>query len=291
MNNQPPSDRQQTINGSKQFKHILLTKPEKFIAHLELNSPKSKNAFSLETAKELIEICELIDQDASVRCAILSGTGNDFTSGVDVKSFMGLYQQLNELEDSSRKAKLLHNCIKLFQEPFKRMKKLSKPIICVSHGLCFGLGMELAACCDIRYCSKDTKFAIREVLIGIAADVGSLQLMPTLVSNQSLLRELIYTGRNMTIEEVSRLNFVSHVSDTKDDALIEAFKTAKLISAKSPVAVQGSKQNLEFSHMKPFDVGLDYNAVWNMSMLQSGDVAKAISAIISKSEQVEFDDY
>lgn len=282
--------RKQTISENN-FSHILLTKPEKFIAHLELNSPKSKNAFSLDTARELVDICHLIDEDTSIRCAILSGNGSDLTSGVDVKSFMGLYQQLSEMEDPARKAKLLLNCIRQFQEPFKRLKALSKPIICVSHGLCFGLGMELAACCDIRYCSKDAKFAIREVLIGLAADVGSLQLMPALISNQSLLRELIYTGRNMTLEEVMRLNFVSHVSDTKDDALIEAFKTAKLISAKSPTAVQGSKLNLEFSHLKPFETGLDYNAIWNMSMIQSGDVAKAISAIFDKSQQVEYEDF
>lgn len=269
----------------------MLTRPERHIAHLELNSPKSKNSFGLTTAKELNDCLDEIDNDPSIRCAILSGDGPDFTSGVDIKSFMGLYQKLNETEDVAHKAKLLHNIIKSFQQPFIRMKKLSKPIICVAHGLCFGLGMELAACCDIRYCSKDTKFAIREVLIGIAADVGSLQLMPHLVSNQSLLRELIFTGRQMTIEDVLRLNFISHLSDTKDDALIEAFKTAKVIASRSPVAVQGSKQNLEFSHLKPYELGLDYNAIWNMSMIQGGDVAKAIGAIFSKDDKVEFEDY
>lgn len=263
----------------------------KHVAHIQLNRPKARNAFGLETAREFIESLDRCETNAAIRCVLLSGSGPDLTSGVDLKSFMGVYSELQETEDVARKAKLLHRVIEQFQTPFKRMHSFSKPIICVQHGLCYGLGMELAACSDIRYCSKDTRMSIREVLIGIAADVGSLQEMPRLVSNQSLLRELIYTGRDLSAQEALDLDFVSRVCDTKEAALAEAFETAELIAKRSPVAVQGSKRNLMFSRDKPFQVGLDYNAVWNMAMLQADDVAKAISAIMSKSDDVDYEDF
>lgn len=274
------------------FSTILLTNVDKHVAHLQFNRPNVKNAFSLETGKEFIKALKLLEEDTSVRCVVLSGIGPDFTSGVDLKSFMSVYSQLQETDDAGRKAKLLRNIIEQFQLPFKQMHLFTKPIICVQHGLSYGLAMELAACSDIRYCSSDTKLAIREVLIGIAADVGSLQELPRLFSNQSLLRELIYTGRELTIDEATQTGFVSKVFDTKEKALEEALKTAKIIASRSPVAVQGSKQNLRFSRDKSFQDGLDYNAVWNMSMLQSEDVVKAVTAIMIKAmDDTVYDDY
>lgn len=258
---------------------------------MKLNRPKAKNAVGLETTIEFVDGLRVLEEDTSVRCVVLSGEGPDFTSGVDIKSFMSVYAQLQETEDPARKAKLLQGIVKKFQYPFKQMYDFSKPIICVQHGICYGLGMELAACSDIRYCSKDTKMSIKEVLIGIAADVGSLQEMPKLVSNQSLLRELIYTGRDLASDEALELGFVSRIFETKQDALDGALETAKLISSRSPVAVQGSKRNLRFSENKPFNTGLDYNAIWNMSMMQSSDVVKAITAIMSKTDDVGYDDY
>lgn len=273
------------------FSSILLSSLGNHIAHIQLDRPKAKNAFGLDTAREFVKALEQLEEDTSVRCLILSGNGPDFTSGVDLKSFMSVYAQLQETEDVAHKAKLLRHTIELFQLPFKRLYSFTKPIICVQHGLCYGLAIELAACSDIRYCSEDAKLAIREVLIGIAADVGSLQEMPRVVSNQSLLRELIYTGRNLTIDEALKLGFVSRVFSTKEDALEGAIETATTIAKRSPVAVQGSKNNLRFSRDKPFSVGLDYNAIWNMSMMQGGDVVKAISSIMSRTDEVDYDDF
>jgi delta(3,5)-delta(2,4)-dienoyl-CoA isomerase len=262
------------------------------VASLELNRPKSKNAFALETAEELVDALRRLDDDSSVRCVLLSGKGPDFTSGVDIKSFMGVYAQLQEMEDVAHRARVLRKIVERFQAPFKAMHSFGKPIVCVQHGLSLGLAMELAACSDVRYCSRDTRMSIREVLIGIAADVGSLQLMPRLAANQSLLNELIYTGRYITVDEaLNELKFVSRVCDTKEQTIEAALELATTIASRSPVAVQGSKRNLKFSRDHMFEVGLDYNAIWNAAMMQGGDVVKAISAIMSKQDEVSYDDF
>lgn len=273
------------------FNNLLLTSPCEHVISIELHKPQAKNAFCLNTAKELIEALNSCDSNQQVRCVILSGSGSDFTSGVDLKSFMAVYAQLQDTEDVAKRAKLLRNVIEQFQAPFKRLDSFSKPVICLMHGLSIGLAMELAACSDIRYCTTNAKLAIREVMIGIAADVGSLQLLPRLMSNQSLLNELIFTGRYLEPSEALDLGFVSRICDSKELAMNEAIETARNISQRSPVAVQGSKVNLRFSRNKSLADGLDYNAVWNMAMMQGGDVVKAVAAIMSRDDDVRFDDF
>lgn len=279
------------LSDGVELSKILLTRPHEHIVHIELNNPRAKNAFGFEMAEELSMSLDSLDRDPTIRCVLLSSLGADFTSGVDVKSFIGTYQKLQETEDVSRRARLLEQTIHRFQAPFKRMHLFSKPIVCVLHGICYGLGVELAACSDIRYASSDIRLAPREVLIGIAADVGSLQEMPRQVSNQSLLRELLYTGRDSTAEEALSLGFVSRVLADKEAASKTALEVASLIASRSPVAVQGSKRNLRVSRDKSFEDGLDYNAVWNMAMLQSEDLAKSIEAIITKSSDVKFENF
>lgn len=278
--------------GRQQEAAVLLSTPSNHVAHIQLNRPKVKNAVSLSTAAELLSVLNKLEEDSSIRCILLSGNGPDLTSGVDIRDYMSVHGQVQEQKDPSRAGKILRNLIESFQAPFKRMHTLSKPIICVAHGLCFGLGIELAACSDIRYCSKDTRFAIREVRIGLAADVGSLQLMPHLASNQSLLKELIYTGRELKVDEAVSLGFVSRVCDTKDDAIEAAIQTAKVIANRSPVAVQGSRRCLTYSKDKSFEDGLEFSAIWNMCMMQTSDIPKAMESILSKTEEDSgFDDY
>lgn len=272
-------------------RYWLVNKITTNVVHLELNRPKVKNAFSMETGTELINTIRHLEVDKQVRCVVLSGNGPDLTSGVDLKSFMTLHAQLQEIDEPGRKAKLLLSFVEGFQAPFKELHQFKKPLITVLHGLCFGLAMELAACSDIRYCSKDVRMAVREVLIGIAADVGSLQELPRISSNQSLLRELIYSGRDFNGYEAREIGFVSKVCETKEMAVEAALETAKMIAKRSPVAIQGTKRNLLFSRDHPFQVGLDYNAIWNMSMLQSEDVNKAIEGLLQRNEEIDFEPY
>lgn len=76
------------------------------------------------------------------------------------------------------------------------------------HGHCIGGGIDLISACDIRYCSKDAWFSVKEVDVGLAADIGTLQRFPKITGNDSLVRELIYTARKFTPDEALRLGFV-----------------------------------------------------------------------------------
>ena len=128
----------------------------------------------------------------------------------------------------------------------------------------------------------DRQFSIKEVDIGMAADISTLQLFPKLIGNQSTFKELAYTGRYMKAEEALQIGFVSRILDDKqklDDACLE---TAKVIASKSPVAIYTIKQTLLKSDLKDYIEGLDNIATTNGVMLQTKDMMQAISAFMTK---------
>ena len=120
-------------------------------------------------------------------------------------------------------------------------------MICVLHGISIGIAIDIASACDIRIASQSSEFSIKEVDIGIAADLGTLQRFPRIVANDSWTRELALTGRFFSADEALKHGFVSNVQESKDKALEKAISLAKVIAVKSPVAVQGTKALLEYS--------------------------------------------
>ena len=98
----------------------------------------------------------------------------------------------------------------------------------------------------------------QEVDIGLAADVGTLQRLPKVVGNDSLVRELVYTGRRFYADEAQRFGLVSRVFPDKEALLAGALEMAEMIASKSPVAVAGSKVNLVYSRDHSVPEGLKF---------------------------------
>lgn len=89
-------------------------------------------------------------------------------------------------------------------------------MIAAVHSACIGAGVDMIAAADIRYCSSDAYFQIKEVDLGMAADVGTLQRLPKIVGSSSLVRELAYTGRKLSASEALNIGLVSKVLDNYD---------------------------------------------------------------------------
>ena len=153
--------------------------------------------------------------------------------------------------------------------------------------------MDLITATDIRLATADTWFCVKEVDMGLAADVGTLQRLPKVIGNQSLVNELCLTARKMKSQEAESCGLVSRVYDDKDKMMTAALDLARLIAAKSPVAVQGTKVHLVYSREHSVQEGLRNMATWNMAMLQSEDVMKSAMASMDKSsnEPPEFSEF
>lgn len=123
-----------------------------------------------------------------------------------------------------------------------------------------GISKAFSSClaCDIRYCTQDAWFSIKEVDVGLAADIGTLQRLPKIVGNDSLVRELVYTSRKFTADEAKEMGLVSRVLPDQASLIKTGLEFAKIIASKSPIAVQGSKINLTYARDHTVDEGLEF---------------------------------
>ena len=97
------------------------------------------------------------------------------------------------------------------------MSECRVPVIVGVHGACIGAGLDLLSFTDIRHCTKDATFSIKEVDIGIAPDLGSVQRLPGLTGNDSLIRELVLTGGSFNSDVAVNLGLVSKVYKDKEE--------------------------------------------------------------------------
>ena len=134
----------------------------------------------------------------------------------------------------------------------------------------------MATACDIRYCTKDVKFSVKEVDLGLAADLGTLQRLPKVCGNQSLVREICLTARSFDAYEALNLGLVSKVFEDRHDLDSALRSIAQSIALKSPIAIMSTKQALNHARDHTVSEGLEFIANWNAGMLQSQDVVQSV---------------
>ncbi|XP_021556787.1 delta(3,5)-Delta(2,4)-dienoyl-CoA isomerase, mitochondrial [Neomonachus schauinslandi] len=265
------------------YESLQVTVAQKHILHVQLNRPEKRNAMNRAFWREMVECFNKIAQDPDCRAVVISGAGKLFTAGIDLMDMASEILQ-PQGDDVARISWYLRSLISRYQETFSVIEKCPKPVIAAIHGACIGAGVDLITACDIRYCAQDAFFQVKEVDIGLAADVGTLQRLPKVIGNQSLVNELAFTSRRMMADEALSSGLVSRVFPDKVGMLDAAFTLAAEISTKSPVAVQGTKINLVYSRNHSVADGLNYTATWNMSMLQTQDIVKSVQAAMEKQE-------
>lgn len=185
--------------------------------------------------------------------------------------------------DPSRKAFALRNHILDWQSCVSAISSCQKPVIALMHGYVYGVGIDIATACDIRYCSSNAIFCIKETDIGLAADVGTLARLPKILGGiTSFAKEAALSARPFSSEEALKQGFVSRVLSSKEELVTQGLKLAQLIASKSPVAVQGTKNVLDAAWGRTVEDNLNYVAVWNAGMLQSTDTERAMTSGLQK---------
>ncbi len=250
------------------------------VAKLALNRPDKANSMSSTLWHELQAACEWFDATPAVRVIILCGNGKHFCAGIDLALLQSLQAEVAELPAGHRQERLrrritvLQNCISAFEA-------CRKPVIAAIHGVCVGGGIDLITACDIRYATLDARFCVKEIDLAIVADVGTLQRLPRIVG-EGVARELVLTAREVRGEEARELKLVNRVFATEEEMMAAASEVAKAIADKSPLAVRGTKEMLNYSRDHSVAAGLDYVAAKNASLLFAPDVTEAAAAFMQK---------
>ncbi|GAB4126338.1 MAG: crotonase/enoyl-CoA hydratase family protein [Raineya sp.] len=257
---------------------------EGHLAHIKLNRPEKANAMDSHFWQELPQALAMLEQQAEVRAIILYGEGKNFSSGIDLAMLMQVKQDIANLE-AGRAAEKVYKFVLSLQESINAVEKCSKPVIAAIHGACIGGGVDLICACDMRFASEEAYFCVKEVDMGIIADLGTLQRLPKIIP-AGIAAELAFTARKMPAQEAKSLGLVNNVWETKEILLEEVNKIAQHIAEKSPLVIRGIKKTLLHSRDHSVAQGLDFIANWNASQLMSQDVEIAIMAQMQKQKPI-----
>lgn len=250
------------------------------VARLSFNRPEKANALHLPAWEEMQQIFAYLDQQDEVRVIILSGNGKHFCSGIDLELLMSI-QQFQQMDCEGRKREALRRFILKLQDTVTAIEKCSKPVIAAVHGACMGGGLDILAACDLRYCTEDAYFSLKEIDLGMVADLGSIQRLPSIIG-MGLTAELAYTAGNLSAGEAQQAGLVTRTFADREQLLAGVNELAGGIAAKSPLSIRGIKSTLLYARDHAVPDALQQIGLWNAAMFLSSDLEEAFRATMEK---------
>jgi len=264
------------MEAAQTMKYSTLDVEQKgHIAYITLNRPDAMNSMIPAFWTEFPSAIRAIDDERSACVIVISSTGKHFSAGMDLSVFLNMKEDFKG--DPARRAERMRRMVKLLQDSFSAIEQARMPVIGAVQGGAIGGAVDLLSACDMRYCTQDAFFTIKETQLGMTADVGTLQRLPKLIPI-GVVKELAYTGRNFGAQEAQEYGFVNRVFSDHDAMLDGVNKIAQQIAANSPMAVAGTKTMINYAIEHTVEDSLNYMATWQAGMFQMEDVFKAMEA-------------
>lgn len=251
------------------FENIICTK-EKGIARITVNRPDKRNALNQGVRQELRQVLKDIEDDESVKVAIITGTGDKaFIGGADITELKEMTPLTSEARAST-----------LGQQLYTDIENLRVPVIAMINGFCLGGGCEIAMCCDVRIASENAKLGQPEINIGLFPGGGGTQRLPRLVG-WGRAKELLYTGRIIDATEAERIGLVDRVvpQDKLESTVTEL---AEAIASKSPVVIRLLKKVINEGMYSNLPDGLAYEKSTFSLCFATEDHDEGITAFLEK---------
>jgi 2-(1,2-epoxy-1,2-dihydrophenyl)acetyl-CoA isomerase len=247
----------------------LLTESDAGVLTISLNRPESYNAFNEQMKKDLLDAFKEAENDSSVRCIVIRGTGDKaFCSGQDLKEHAGSHRSLKESLE------------KAYNPLIRRIRTLEKPVIAMINGVAAGAGCSLALACDMRIMASTAKLIEVFVRIGLVPDSGAHWFLPRLVGPARAF-EYAATGRDITAEEAERVGLVNRVVSPEN--LVEATTTiARELAAGPTRAIGLIKRTLNKGMVSDLDTLLGYEAQIQQIASRTGDHREGVAAFLQK---------
>lgn len=173
------------------------------VAWVTFSRPEAHNAMTWDMYDRLVECCERIDADPTIRVAVFSGAGGKaFVAGTDIRQFTAFETAQDGLEYERRIDAVLD-----------RLETVGKPTVALVEGFAFGSGFAIAACCDLRVATPEAKFGMP-----IARTVGNCLSMANYARlaaalGPARLKDIIFRARPLLADEALAAGFVSDVVD------------------------------------------------------------------------------
>lgn len=226
------------------FETVILEKmEEEHIAKISLNRPERLNAFNPQMQDEFTQAIEDVDQDDNMRVLIVTGVGRGFCSGADVGGLGQQDQGGEQSRHSGRYPDQLRRNFKHVQRFILGLQRLEKPVIGMVNGVAVGAGFDLAAACDIRIGSPNSRFMVAFIKVGLFPGYGGTWLYPRVLNNVGKAAELLFTGDFLESEDALKNGALNHLVPAEE---LEDFtmEMARKIAAGPPIAMRLAKMLL-----------------------------------------------
>lgn len=194
---------------------VTLDIDDRGVATITLNRPQQLNAINMAMRDLLWEYLHAVDGLPDARVILFRGNGRAFSAGADISEFgtapSVMASRAARHERDVWWALLNHRCVTV-----ARM-----------HGFCFGAGLELPLCCDLRIASDDATFGLPEVTLGYIPSAGATQTLPRLIP-PGVAAGMIISGEPLDAEAAARWGLVDDVvgGSELDDAVERAVQRA-----------------------------------------------------------------
>lgn len=197
------------------------------VGHLVFNNPAKLNAVSLDMWASFAAILKEFDADPEIRCLVVSGAGGKaFVSGADISKF--------ESERANAEAQVRYDAIS--KEGYESLYNFSKPTIAKITGYCIGGGMNLAACCDLRYCNEGARFGVPAAKLGLGYGFLRIERFSRIVGLPRAM-EFLFTAKQYSSKEAHDMGLVHGVAatDADLDTMVEGITGA--IAQNAPLTI------------------------------------------------------
>ncbi len=216
----------------KTLKHII----EVNVCKITLNRPDQRNSLNLEMVQELNDALEECSENNDIKAIVISGEGDAFCSGGDLKT----------MRDSGDISYFLDKISKSFLQLLFKIRNLKKPVIAAVNGSAMGAGFGLVLACDIRIGVKDAKMSTGFINIGGSPAAGTTYFLPRMVGFAKTM-ELILLGDTFTAQEAKRMGIVNKIVENVEELNQESMKLAKRLSEGPSAAIAKAKMLLNQS--------------------------------------------
>lgn len=234
------------------------------IATVTFPHPERANALGEADWDTMGDTFRQLDENDDVHVVILAGEGKHFCAGMDLSVLGSLQARATGTKEEMIAA--LETFILRIQASITAIEQCRKPVLAAIHGGCIGGGVDIVSACDMRYCSDDAYFTVKEVDFGIVADIGTLQRLPYILQ-PGLVSELAFTGRKMFAPEALSSGMVNRSFSNRDTLMTGVREIAANIARKPPRVIAGIKHNLLFQREHPTADSLKYVAGYSAKLL------------------------
>lgn len=251
------------------------------VATVILDRPERKNPLTFESYAELTDFFRRLTQVTEVRAVVITGAGENFSSGGDVHDIIG---PLVKAQEEGRVDDLL-SFTRMTGGLVKAMRACPQPIVAAVDGICAGAGAILAMASDIRFGTPRARTAFLFVRVGLSgADMGACALLPRIIG-QGRASELLYTGRFMSSDEGAQWGFFNRIVPA-ELLLTDATALALDLAVGPSFAHAMTKACLHSEWDMPIDDAIEHEAQAQAICMQTGDFARAYRAFVAKSTPV-----